>query len=51
VVFDGNLRQIGQVLPLVIYDVAPHTLFGAVATEHVESQLLALNNQQPVATA
>jgi tRNA-2-methylthio-N6-dimethylallyladenosine synthase len=42
VVFDGNLRQVGQVLPLVIYDVAPHTLFGAVATEHVESQLFAL---------
>jgi tRNA-2-methylthio-N6-dimethylallyladenosine synthase len=44
VVFDGNLRQVGQVLPLVIYDVAPHTLFGAVATEHVPSQLLALSS-------
>jgi tRNA-2-methylthio-N6-dimethylallyladenosine synthase len=42
VVFDGNLRQIGQVLPLMIYDVAPHTLFGAVATEHVQSGVFAL---------
>lgn len=43
VVFDGNLRQIGQVLPLMIYDVAPHTLFGAAATEHVQSQAYVLS--------
>ena len=42
VVFDGNPRQVGQVLPLMIYEVAPHTLFGAVATEHVQSQVFAL---------
>lgn len=44
VVFDGNPRQVGQVLPLMIYDAAPHTLFGAVVTEHVESRLHSLSN-------
>jgi tRNA-2-methylthio-N6-dimethylallyladenosine synthase len=35
VVFDGNVRLVGQIIPLAIYDVSPHTLFGAVVTEHV----------------
>src|SRR5262249_40563 len=35
VVFDGNPRLIGQIIPVVVYDVAAHTLFGAVVTEHV----------------
>ncbi|MEX2173073.1 MAG: tRNA (N6-isopentenyl adenosine(37)-C2)-methylthiotransferase MiaB [Pirellulaceae bacterium] len=35
VVFDGNPRLVGQIMPLAIYDVSPHTLFGAVVTEHV----------------
>jgi tRNA-2-methylthio-N6-dimethylallyladenosine synthase len=35
VVFDGNPRLIGQIVPVAIYDVSPHTLFGAVVTEHV----------------
>jgi tRNA-2-methylthio-N6-dimethylallyladenosine synthase len=43
VVFEGNRRQIGALLPVVIYDVAPHTLFGAVSTEHVPSQMFALS--------
>jgi tRNA-2-methylthio-N6-dimethylallyladenosine synthase len=30
VVFDGHTRLIGQIIPLVIYDVSPHTLFAAV---------------------
>ena len=34
VVFDGNLRQVGQTLPLAIYDANAHTLFGAVVTHH-----------------
>ena len=42
VVFEGNLRQVGQVLPLMIYEVAPHTLFGAVVTEHVPSAIYSL---------
>jgi tRNA-2-methylthio-N6-dimethylallyladenosine synthase len=35
VVFDGNPRLIGEILPVAVYDVSPHTLFGAVVTEHV----------------
>ena len=42
VVFDGNPRQVGQILPLMIYDVAPHTLYGAVVTAHVGSERFAL---------
>jgi len=36
VVFDGNLRLVGEIVPLAIYDVSPHTLFGAVVTEYVD---------------
>jgi tRNA-2-methylthio-N6-dimethylallyladenosine synthase len=35
VVFDGNTRLIGEIIPLAIYDVSPHTLFGAVVTREV----------------
>jgi tRNA-2-methylthio-N6-dimethylallyladenosine synthase len=35
VVFDGNPRLVGQIIPVAIYEIAPHTLFGAVVTEHV----------------
>jgi len=35
VVFDGNVRQVGQTLPVAIYDATAHTLFGAVVTEDV----------------
>lgn len=35
VVCDGNLRQMGQTLPVAIYDATAHTLFGAVVTEDV----------------
>jgi len=35
VVFDGNVRLIGEIIPLAIYDVSPHTLFGAVVTQEV----------------
>jgi tRNA A37 methylthiotransferase MiaB len=35
VVFDGNTRLIGEIIPLAIYDVSPHTLFGAVVTSEV----------------
>jgi len=47
VVFDGNPRLVGELVPIAIYDLSPHTLFGAVVTEHtagdsspVELQLL-----------
>jgi tRNA-2-methylthio-N6-dimethylallyladenosine synthase len=42
VVFDGNPRQIGQILPVSIYDANAHTLFGAVVTEHVVPELYSL---------
>jgi tRNA-2-methylthio-N6-dimethylallyladenosine synthase len=38
VVFDGNTRLIGEIIPLAIYDVSPHTLFGAVITDHIVGQ-------------
>ncbi len=42
VVFDGNRRQIGQTLPITIYDANAHTLFGAVITQHVGPELFSL---------
>jgi tRNA-2-methylthio-N6-dimethylallyladenosine synthase len=42
VVFDGSERQIGQILPVTIYEATAHTLFGAVVTEHVGPEVYAL---------
>ena len=42
VVFDGNRRQIGQLLPVVIYDANAFTLFGGVVTQHVGPELFKL---------
>ena len=42
VVFDGNRRQAGNVIPVVIYDVTAHTLFGSVVTECVGPEVFAL---------
>jgi tRNA-2-methylthio-N6-dimethylallyladenosine synthase len=42
VVFDGTERQVGQFLPVAIYEVSAHTLFGAVVTREVGPQLLAI---------
>ncbi len=39
VVFDGNVRQAGSTIPVVIYDVNAHTLFGEVATQHSGPEL------------
>jgi tRNA-2-methylthio-N6-dimethylallyladenosine synthase len=39
VVFEGSQRQVGQIIPVAIYDVAPHTLYGSVVTEHVVHSL------------
>ncbi|MGI9455603.1 MAG: TRAM domain-containing protein, partial [Aeoliella sp.] len=41
-VFDGNRRQIGQTLPVTIYDANAHTLFGTVVTQHVGPELFSL---------
>ena len=35
VVFDGNTRQIGQILPVSVSDASAHTLFGQLVVEHV----------------
>jgi tRNA-2-methylthio-N6-dimethylallyladenosine synthase len=35
VVFDGNERQVGKLLPVAIYDHLPHTLLGNIVTEHI----------------
>ncbi len=43
VVFDGNRRQIGQLLQVTIYDANAFTLFGAVVTEHVGPEVYSLS--------
>ena len=43
VVFDGNPRQIGQMLPVTIYDANSFTLFGEVVTQHVGPQLVTIS--------
>lgn len=42
VVFEGNMRQVGQILPIAIYDANAHTLFGAVVTDHVGPSVFSL---------
>jgi len=42
VVFEGNRRQIGQFMPIVVYDANAHTLFGEVVTEHAGPEVFAL---------
>lgn len=43
VVFDGNPRQIGQLLPVTIYDANAHTLFGEVVTRQGGAELFSLS--------
>jgi tRNA-2-methylthio-N6-dimethylallyladenosine synthase len=43
VVFPGNRRQIGQLLPVAIYDCTPMTLFGAVVTCEVGPEVYGLS--------
>ncbi|HEX4143809.1 MAG TPA: tRNA (N6-isopentenyl adenosine(37)-C2)-methylthiotransferase MiaB [Pirellulales bacterium] len=43
VVFEGQQRQIGQLLPVTIYDANAFTLFGAVVTQHVGPEVYALS--------
>jgi tRNA-2-methylthio-N6-dimethylallyladenosine synthase len=42
VVFEGNRRQIGQILPLAVYDANAFTLFGAVVTSHAGPEVYTL---------
>ncbi len=43
VVFQGNLRQAGQIMPITILDANAHTLFGAVVTQHVGPEVFELS--------
>ena len=43
VVFEGNRRQIGQLMEVTIYDANAFTLFGAVVTEHVGQEVYSLD--------
>jgi tRNA-2-methylthio-N6-dimethylallyladenosine synthase len=43
VVFEGNPRQIGHNLPIIIYDANAHTLFGEIATRHSGPELFTLS--------
>jgi tRNA-2-methylthio-N6-dimethylallyladenosine synthase len=43
VVFDGNRRQIGRFLPVVVYDANAHTLFGEIVTDHVGPEVFGLS--------
>jgi len=42
VVFEGNRRQVGQILPVTIYETTPHTLLGSVVTDHVGPEVYTL---------
>ena len=49
VVFDGNRRQIGQILPLAIYDASAFTLFGTVVTRRAGPEVYELALASPPA--
>ncbi|HEX5445588.1 MAG TPA: tRNA (N6-isopentenyl adenosine(37)-C2)-methylthiotransferase MiaB [Pirellulales bacterium] len=42
VVFEGNRRLIGQLVPLLVYDANAFTLFGSVITQHVGPEVYEL---------
>jgi tRNA-2-methylthio-N6-dimethylallyladenosine synthase len=42
VVFEGNERQAGHIVPVSIYDANAHTLFGAIVTQHVGPEVFSL---------
>jgi tRNA-2-methylthio-N6-dimethylallyladenosine synthase len=42
VVFLGNRRQAGQLLPVTVYEVNAHTLFGEVVTNCVGPEVYTL---------
>lgn len=43
VVFEGNRRQTGELLPIMIYDANSHTLFGQVITEHIVPEVQSIS--------
>ena len=42
VVYEGNRRQIGQVLPVTIYDANAFTLFGGIVTNEISPEVYTL---------
>ncbi|MFK7737032.1 MAG: tRNA (N6-isopentenyl adenosine(37)-C2)-methylthiotransferase MiaB [Pirellulaceae bacterium] len=42
VVWDGNERQAGNILPVLIHDASSHTLFGTVETAEVKPEVLSM---------
>ena len=42
VVFDGNRRQVGQLLDVTVYDANAFTLFGSIVTAHVGPEVYTL---------
>lgn len=42
VVFDGNRRQAGNLLPVVIHDASAHTLTGVVRTQHTGPEVFGI---------
>ena len=46
VVFEGNRRQIGQLMRVTVYDVSPFTLFGSIVTDHVGPEVYVLDELQ-----
>ncbi|MBI1902178.1 MAG: tRNA (N6-isopentenyl adenosine(37)-C2)-methylthiotransferase MiaB [Planctomycetia bacterium] len=51
VVFVGNRRQIGQLVPVRIYDASPFTLFGMVVTQHVGPEVYSIADLVPAPAA
>ncbi|MGV3607097.1 MAG: tRNA (N6-isopentenyl adenosine(37)-C2)-methylthiotransferase MiaB [Planctomycetaceae bacterium] len=46
-VFEGNMRLVGQTIPVAVYDVAPHLLYGAIVTEHITPALQPIGSGNP----
>jgi len=42
VVFEGNRRLVGQILPITVYDATAFTFFGEVVTRHAGPELVSL---------
>ena len=40
--FDGNERQVGKILPVVIYDNRLHTLLRNIVAEHIRPDVTSL---------
>ncbi|MCA9262936.1 MAG: tRNA (N6-isopentenyl adenosine(37)-C2)-methylthiotransferase MiaB [Planctomycetales bacterium] len=43
VVFEGNERQAGHILPVSIYSAHSHTLFGQIVTQHITPEVVTLD--------